>query len=411
MRHEATSDLAKAISGTSKKMAGLFPEGSIMRAGLSSDDPLVQAMTWQQIPKTIPLLSQPEKLGPKEVTQIIPAGAPANRPLTSGRAAQAGAAEGAEAAARAPYLPGGPATQETENGPREIEQTALERAQAAQGRVGGNLSPKLQQPPPPQQQGSSGRPPVGAVTAGKPLATPTEFEPLIHQDSEEVSKTRAVAEKAQQTNGTAKLILDLLPKVQTGWTTETKLQAENVLKGLGIDPAGIGAFDKIDLASGQALSKKFLDLSMGAMRSDFGGSREAFGAMQMFKNAYPSIGTDPDAVRLQTNVLRMDNLRAQHLANAKTSYLQDSINSVQNTRKYRGLNGFNENFAKSNSAENYVRAAEAMSGPHFNPWEKVKSTADRNAIVGLIPPGEQFYAPDQNGKMQLYTKPGGAVAQ
>jgi hypothetical protein len=150
---------------------------------------------------------------------------------------------------------------------------------------------------------------------------------------------------------------------------------------------------------------------MGAMRSDFGGSREAFGAMQMFRNAYPSIGTDPDAVRLQTNVLRMDNIRAQHLANAKTSYLQDSINNVQNTRKYRGLNGFNEDFAKRNSAELYVRAAEAMSGPHFNPWEKVKSTADRNAIVGLIPPGEQFYAPDQNGKMQLYTKPGGAVAQ
>jgi hypothetical protein len=102
MRHEATSDLAKAISGTSQKMAQLFPEGSIMRAGLSSDDPLEQAMTWQQIPKTIPLLMQPEKLGPKEVTQIIPAGAPANRPLTSGSAAQAGAAEGAEAKARAP---------------------------------------------------------------------------------------------------------------------------------------------------------------------------------------------------------------------------------------------------------------------------------------------------------------------
>ena len=97
MRHEATSDLAKAISGTSSEMAKLFPEGSIMRAGLSSPYPLVQAMTWQQIPKTIPLLSQAGEAGSKRGTQIIPAGAPANRPLTVWQPAQAGAAEGAEA--------------------------------------------------------------------------------------------------------------------------------------------------------------------------------------------------------------------------------------------------------------------------------------------------------------------------
>jgi hypothetical protein len=265
---------------------------------------------------------------------------------------------------------------------------------------------QAQQPQVPQAQAPQA-PPVGAVM-GKPIAHP-EFEPLIRTNSDEVDKTRAVADKAQQTNGTAKLVLDLLPKVQTGWTTETKLQAENILKGLGIDPAGISAFNKIDLASGQVLSKKFLDLSMGAMRSDFGGSREAFGAMQMFRNAYPSIGTDPDAVRLQTNVLRMDNQRGTHLANEKTSYLQNSINDIQNTGKYRGLNGFNEQFAKSNAPELYVHAAEAMSGPRFAQWDKIKSTAERNAIVRLIPPGEQFYAPDRDGKMKWFIKPGTAA--
>ena len=414
MRHEATSDLAKAISGTSSKMAQLFPEGSIMRTGLSSPDPLVQAMMWQQIPKTVPLLSQAEKLGPNEVVRGIPANAPAGQPLATGSSAQAGAAAGAEAKARSPYQPGGPATEQTPYGPREIELTAAERAAAAQRRAGGTPMPSAAIPQPqaqapqqaPQAQAPQA-PPVGTIM-GKPITHP-EFEPLIRTNSDEVDKTRAVAEKAQQTNGTAKLILDLLPKVQTGWTAETKLQGENILKGLGIDPAGISAFDKIDLASGQVLSKKFLDLSMGAMRSDFGGSREAFGAMQMFRNAYPSIGTDPDAVRLQTNVLRMDNQRGTHLANEKTSYLQNSINDIQNTGKYRGLNGFNEQFAKSNAPELYVHAAEAMSGPRFAQWDKIKSTAERNAIVRLIPPGEQFYAPDRDGKMKWFIKPGTAA--
>jgi hypothetical protein len=421
MRHEATSDLAKAISGTSSKMAQLFPEGSIMRTGLSSPDPLVQAMMWQQIPKTVPLLSQAEKLGPNEVVRGIPANAPAGQPLAAGSPALAGATAEAQEKAKAPYLPGGPATEQTPYGPREIELTAAERAVAAQRRAGGTPMPSAAIPQPqaqapqqaPQAQAQQAQvpqaPPVGAVM-GKPIAHP-EFEPLIRTNSDEVDKTRAVADKAQQTNGTAKLVLDLLPKVQTGWTTETKLQAENILKGLGIDPAGISAFNKIDLASGQVLSKKFLDLSMGAMRSDFGGSREAFGAMQMFRNAYPSIGTDPDAVRLQTHVLRMDNLRGANLANAKTSYLQNSINDIQNTGKYRGLNGFNEQFAKTDGPELYVHAAEAMSGPRFAQWDKIKSTAERNAIVRLIPSGEQFYAPDREGKMKWFIKPGGAAVQ
>jgi hypothetical protein len=52
-----------------------------------------------------------------------------------------------------------------------------------------------------------------------------------------------------------------------------------------------------------------------------------------------------------------------------------------------------------------------MSGPRFAQWDKIKSTAERNAIVRLIPSGEQFYAPDRDGKMKWFIKPGGAAVQ
>jgi hypothetical protein len=421
MQQDALNTLKDAYGSAIQAAQKIYPPTTPLGKALASGNPIIAIGALNQIPKAELMREEPHALGPEQ--QLWAGGGPVAGLSPQQSVQYYGARAGAEAARRAAFEPGGPATEQTPYGPREIELTAAERAAAAQRRAGGTSMPSAAIPQPqaqapqqaqqaPAQQAQVPQalapqaPPVGTIM-GKPIAHP-EFEPLIHTNSDEVDKTRAVADKAQQTNGTAKLVLDLLPKVQTGWTTETKLQAENILKGLGIDPAGIGAFDKIDLASGQVLSKKFLDLSMGAMRSDFGGSREAFGAMQMFRNAYPSIGTDPDAVRLQTNVLRMDNLRGSHLANEKTSYLQNSINDIQNTGKYRGLNGFNEQFAKSNAPELYVHAAEAMSGPRFAQWDKIKSTAERNAIVRLIPPGEQFYAPDRDGKMKWFIKPGAA---
>jgi hypothetical protein len=131
----------------------------------------------------------------------------------------------------------------------------------------------------------------------------------------------------------------------------------------------------------------------------------------MFAKAYPNLGTDPAAIKLQTNALYMDRLRSQHLADEKTNYLNDSINGVQSTGQYRGLKGFNEAFNKSNPSESYLHAAEAMSGTG-EAWTRFNDTNDptraqRNAIVRLIPPGTQYLAPD--GKMHV--TPGAGVQQ
>ena len=124
----------------------------------------------------------------------------------------------------------------------------------------------------------------------------------------------------------------------------------------------------------------------------------------MFAKAYPHLGTDPQALALQTNALYMDRLRSQHLAEQKTNYLNDSINGVQGTGQYRGLKGFNEAFNKSNPAEYYLHAAEAMSGMPAAWGIKDPTNRIPNITIEYIPPGMKYLGPD--GKMHI--KPGAA---
>jgi hypothetical protein len=57
----------------------------------------------------------------------------------------------------------------------------------------------------------------------------------------------------------------------------------------------------------------------------------------------------------------------------------------------------------SNPAESYLHAAEAMSGAS-EPWTRATTTAQRNSIIGLIPPGTRYMAPDR----KMHITPGAA---
>lgn len=192
-----------------------------------------------------------------------------------------------------------------------------------------------------------------------------------------------------------------MPKVTTGWGADTKLEGARILKAVGVPDDKISEFMKTDVASGQILQKKFLELSAGAARGM--GAREPGSVISMFAKAYPNLGTDPKAVALHTNALYMDRLRAQHLAQEKTNYLNKSVNGLPSTGQYRGLKGFNEQFNRSHPAELYLHAAEAMSGAP-EPWTRVRGTAERNAIIRLIPPGTTYMGPDN----KMHVTPGAA---
>ena len=327
-----------------------------------------------------------------------------------------GAKAGAEAAAKAPYEPGGEATIQTPNGPQTIPITAATRAAMQPGGIGATPTvavPPPQAPPVPPTPSPSGKdqsqvPAQGAIPGtapaapavqGKPLPNPA-IEPAVKADTEELSKDREKAQAGQADMANVRMIQDFMPKVQTGWGADSKLEAARILKAVGVpdDAINKNIMTLPDVASGQILQKKFVELSAAAARTM--GAREPGSVISMFSKAYPNLGTDPQAVSLQTNALYMDRLRSQHLAEQKTGYLNDSINGVQTTGKYRGLTGFNEQFGKTNPPEFYLHAAESMSGAP-QPWARIKDPNQQQQIINLIPSGSHFMAPD--GKM--YVKP------
>ncbi len=223
-------------------------------------------------------------------------------------------------------------------------------------------------------------------------------EPLINADRQEVAKDREKAIAANEDRGNLQAIADLMDRTKTGWTAETKLEAARILKGLGVPDDKLQQLTDTNVADSQALSKLFTINSAAAVRTM--GAREPGSVIMLFKNAYQNLGTDPEAVKFMTNAQYMDRLRQGSLADKKTGYLTDSVDQYQSGGKYRGLNGFNEAFEKSDAPENYLHAAEAMSGGRFSPWGKITDPAQQAAIVSLIPKGRTFTGPDG----QLYVR-------
>ena len=276
-------------------------------------------------------------------------------------AAAKGQAAAAEAAGRSPFEPGGTMVVNGNEVPISAATRAALRSNAPNAALG-----------------------------GKPLPNPA-VEPQAHADTEELAADRKSAIQGQQDMAAIRTIQDFLPKVATGWSAETKLEGARILKQLGMGDDKVRDFLSTDVAAGQLLQKKFVELSAAAARSM--GAREPGSVISMFAKAYPNLGTDAQAVRMQTNALYMDRLRQQQLAQQKTNYLNDSINGYRTSGDYRGLKGFNEQFNTSNPPERYLGAAEAMSGaPEV--WRRTTSTPERNATIRLMPPGTRYLAPD-----------------
>ena len=219
-----------------------------------------------------------------------------------------------------------------------------------------------------------------ATVTGKPLGN-TAVGPLVDADAKELAADRESALKGQTEMTGIRMVQDFLPKVQTGWSAENKLEAARILKSIGTPDDRIQDLLKTDVASGQILQKKFLELSSAAARNM--GARELSSVISLFTKAYPNLSTDEKAVRLQTNSLYMDRLRAQRLAEEKTNFLNESVNDFQRTGQYRGLCGFNSQFAKDHDPETYLSASEAMSGVP-QAWQRVKNPQKQQAVIDLI---------------------------
>lgn len=411
MMHDATGELQGVYGHAAESMSRIFPDDTPLGRALRDPDPYARMIALQQASKAMLLQSEPQKLRAGEQVLIgsqptaantMPQSEPgkvardvmANPAVPRIAAGMAGQKAGAEAGARAPYEPGGEGVIQGPDGPQTIPITAATR-NAMQPRAvptvsvlgGGAGGPAPTAPQAPAQTSFNDR---FSGVSGAPLKNPA-IEPAVAADTKELAMDREKAIASQQDMATVRMIQDFMPKVQTGWSAETKLEGARILKAMGAPEDRINDLLKTDVASGQILQKKFLELSAAAARNM--GAREPGSVIQMFAKAYPSLGTDPQAVQLQTNALYMDRMRNQAMATDKTNYLNESINGVQSTGKYRGLKGFNEVFDKAHPAESYLSAAEAMSGVD-TPWKRIKNPAQQQQIINLIPPGSHFMAPD-----------------
>lgn len=386
IQNKAFEDLAHAYGAIPGEASKALPANHPLQAFLQSQNPLVRMIGVQGLKSGLVQMGE----GMTQGVGMGPGGASPVKGYAGAAAVAPATRAGAEAAATAPYTPGGTAVVTGEdNVPREVPITADTRLKMQPGTQG--MGPK-NQPAVPTDRPKLEAP--GTATApgpqGKPLANPA-IEPMVHKDTEEVASDRRNAELGQKDMATVKSIHDLMQKTRTGWGAETKLEAANILKGLGADDKKVKDFLGTDLASGQVLNKKFLELSAGAARQ-LEGAHTASGVMSMFHNTYPSLGTDEHAIKLQTNALYMDRLRLQHLAQEKTDHVVNETNRAQNTGQYRGLKGFNEKFNTDHPAEYYLHAAEAMSGD--SPWKNIKKSTEQDKIIQLIPSGSTYLAPD-----------------
>lgn len=228
-------------------------------------------------------------------------------------------------------------------------------------------------------------------TSPGPLGAQTGIAELAKLDANRVNDARKEWATNARDIGTIQMIQDFLPKVATGWSAESRLEAGRVLQALGADPKGIQSFLGIDPTAGQLLNKKFLELSTAAVRTM--GAREPGSVLQMFRKAYPNLETTPQAIILQTNALLMDRQRQLDYATSMEGRYRDSVNAAQAGGEYKGLTNFEHDFAKTNNPAMYLKAAEAMSGAAEVNWKSMPPEM-QSQVIGLIPSGHTFVAPD-----------------
>jgi len=198
----------------------------------------------------------------------------------------------------------------------------------------------------------------------------------------------------------AQEIGDLMRGTALGWGAEAKQEGGRILAALGMSDKDVqDRWFGVNPSTGDALNKLFLQLSSTAVRGM--GAREPGSVIKLFAKAYPNLETQPHAVELMTNALRMNAQWNVDKAAAADRELQTQIQGRgPSGANFRGLYGFDDAFKKSNDPELYWRAAAAMSSEPSIAWRGL-TDAQKQQVYDLIPPGSTFQAAD--GKW--YPKP------
>lgn len=212
---------------------------------------------------------------------------------------------------------------------------------------------------------------------------------MVDSDQERIDKTlQPAADKANDMIARGQLIKDLLPRVATGQWADEKQDLGRFLQGLGVAPDWVKQ-NITDVAAGDVIQKNFLSQSAEAVRQM--GAREPGSVISLFNRAYPRLETQPNAINLMQNIFQMQGQRQQDEFRLAQQQHAGAVNAVSQGQPYEPLSKFTANFAiGSNSAVNYLKAAQAMSDDSVA-WQGVRDPA---TVVSLIPKGTHFVGPD-----------------
>ena len=289
--------------------------------------------------------------------------------------------------------------QESGKAPFDLVETTISTPQGDR-KVWVPKSELLANPPPaapsPRAGGAAGAGP-GTPAIGVQVGTPVK--PLGYDEAAPLMvKVNDAATAAQSDLGTIQAIRSILkgapgdPALQTGWLAGARADIANKLGTLGIDASGLN-----NASSAQELHKLTLQLAAKAAGAAGKGQESV---LKSFVDAYPSIETRSDAIDLMTNMFAMNAQRDLDRQRALLAAWTNGGDLFGNHLQAAA------DFARTNPAQNYFRAAEIQSQDAARrTWAQVNDPQQIAAIKQLVPVGSYWY--DERGQRRLR---GGAPA-
>lgn len=207
------------------------------------------------------------------------------------------------------------------------------------------------------------------------------WQGMSNQDVQTIQKDQEKASAGVPTLGTTATIRSLLPDVTTGKTADAKLLVTQWAAAAGMSPDQAEKYFGTNPVMGELLQKKLFELSTGAVRGM--GAREPGSVISMFQRNYPNMNSRDMTIDAMTRLLDMDQIRNQDYASAKQQYHNESVNTLSDTQGYRGLQGFDTQFDKTNSPRIYSAAALASGGLPFQTWTKGLSPQQQADVLRL----------------------------
>jgi hypothetical protein len=227
-------------------------------------------------------------------------------------------------------------------------------------------------------------------------------------DAAEVQKDQEKAAAGNSTLGTTATIRATLPSVTTGKGADYRLALSQWAASLGFSPEKAAEFTGTNPVDGELLQKKMFELSTGAVRGM--GAREPGSVVSMFQKNYPNMNSQNTTIDAMTRLLDMDQMRNADYAAAKRTAYGASVNGINETDGYKGLDGFDDKFNKTNNPSVYQAAALAAGKLPYATWSNGLSPEDQTAALKLAARtwhDAGAYGPGQNGGAEVWHTMGG----